>query len=100
MVTAPDPSFPFRALERARLLRMVARVEAILWPGRFAIAFRAAACLFWQIHLQLASLAIAHGVDAATRRLSRRLAGLVVLGAGQVGARHFVRLRSGEGPPW
>ena len=100
MVTAPDPTVPFRALERARLRRMVARVEPILWLEMFAIAGLAAAFLFWQIHLQLASLAVAHGVDAATRRLGLLLAGLVLLGAGQVGTRHFVRLRSGEGPPW
>lgn len=100
MVTAPDPSFFFRALERARLRRMVARVEPILWLEMFAIASLAAAFLFWQIHLQLASLAVAHGGGAATRRLGLLLAGLVVLGAGQVGTRHFVRLRSGEGPPW
>lgn len=100
MVTAPDLSSPFRALERARLARMWSRVEPILWLEMFAIAALAAAFLFWQIHLQLASLAVAHGADAATRRLSLLLAGLVALGAGQVGTRHFVRLRSGEGPPW
>ena len=100
MVTASSLPAHFRALERVRLRRLAARVEPILWVEMLAIAGLAAAFLFWQIHLQLASLAVAHGADAATRRLGLLLLGLVLLGAGQVGTRHFVRLRSGQGPPW
>jgi len=100
MLTASSLPAHFRALERARLRRLAARVEPILWVEMLAIAGLAAAFGFWQIHLQLASLAVAHGADAAVRRLGLLLLALVVIGAGQVGTRHFVRLRSGKGPPW
>ena len=100
-MTARDPlARSFGALERARVRAQIARVEPVLWIEMLAIAGLAGAFLFWQIHIRLAAVAGRQGVDAATEWLVLLLCALVVTGAGQIGARHFVRLRSGEGPPW
>jgi len=91
----------FRDLERALLRRAVARVEPILWVEILALAALASAFLFWQAHIRLASIAHDRGEAAALTYVAAMLAFLVTLGATQVGARHFVRLRSpGDCPPW